>query len=401
MNPKQYFIGITFFLWPSLSMAQMANVDQSVALPSISTADAVRYKVKQTNQNEPLTVQEPHEKLRNTKIVSANIAYQRGRERAKEKKFAQASFHFEVALSYIRLPIILYATAQCQKDLGHEIEALLLFDEALKMTSEASDHYPLSRVHQAAAIEIMEELLKRFVEIEIIAPGGDSIKSIKIDDKEWSTIQFLSVCDKTWMNRDCTIGLSKEQLTKLEEAKGESLVSRTTLQTKFWIKPNAYNFEIQLKSGRLFFLKKHSVVTRKSRIDLTYKKWPSWVVIDEVPANTKVVIRNITRGTTPFDRQYNQREPSVEIADLNPGQYDLVATRKGFVDIKKNINIGVGHREKVYLGFKQKPFYKKWLFWVGVGLVSATITGVAVPLVRSNQPDPPGSGTVTFEDVTP
>ncbi|MBN2524842.1 MAG: hypothetical protein JXR76_00525 [Deltaproteobacteria bacterium] len=415
MNTRHYILGIALFFFPSLSFAQPTDGEtpnDSAIVPPIKLE---RTEMPNNDLLPDGQANTPPEELSNKDIkrIRAKMAYGKGRQLAKQKKYSEARFYFEQALGYIRLPIVLYAAAQCRKDLGHDIEALLLFFEAVKPNINVAPNDYLSNSQQAAAFEIMEELLQRFVQVEFTEPKGDRITRIQIDGEDLTTIHIEAsqkneettvqsgsdVLRRNEVTFDHIIGLTENRLANLKKTDPNLSVLKSTLQKEFWIKPNTYSFEIELHSGRTIFLKNLSVMARTNQVDLKRKDWPARVIIEEIPADTRIVFHDLTHRTIPLDRKYTDRERDVEIANLPSGQYDLVATRKGFRDIKKNIILHVGQKEPIYLDFEQKPFYRKWPFWLGAGLVSAAIVGISVALVRSRQEDPPGSGTVTFSVV--
>ena len=96
-------------------------------------------------------------------------------------------FNLEQALGFAKRPIVLYAAAQCRKDQGAEndIESLAFFSEALKTNSNKTNNWQaedfLTDLQVEAARGNIEDLLKRYVQLNILLPSGEKIKGIKIN----------------------------------------------------------------------------------------------------------------------------------------------------------------------------------------------------------------------------
>ena len=383
MNILKIFVGILFVVWSSPALSQ------------VNTA-----KNKTTSKTSTV----PGSTAKDTRIV-AKKEYDKGKMLTEKGDFIKAKAHFEQALDQMRRPIILYAAAQCRKDLGDDIEALYLFKEALKANASTSQSFEdkdrLTDIQSEAAFRNMQDLLKRYVKLKIVAPKGDEIQRLSINGNEWTTVRISAQPEYVDGHTnghteeiDVFIGLNQPRLQKFQEKTS----TETSSLESFLIKPAKYNIEVFLASGRTIYLKEHAVQARSNFLDLRKTSWPSRVVIEEIPPDTHVFFKRVGDGaklaTMPPQKD---RKRDVEIPRLSPGKYELIATRKGYLNIEKVITLEVGQRKTEYLDFKQKPLYQKWQFWVSVGMVSAAIVGITVPLIRSNKKDPPGSGTVNLE----
>lgn len=329
--------------------------------------------------------------------VAARKAYDAGRELIRNGDFVRACSAFEHALSFVRLPIILFAAAQCRKDLGHDVEALYLFSGALKANGRAARVHPesdcLTPIQAEAAFRNMEDLLKRFVQVEFVAPEGDALVGVRVNGELWGNVHIFAArrplddrADEAEALLshgpgdpiDIHLGVAKKQLDHM----GAVRPTPQKLLATWWMKPGDYTFDLQLKSGRKMFIRHQEITGPHSIIDLQKDTWPAYVVVEEIPPNTRLTLKGANPQTVLVDLpEQKERTRDFEISVLRPGTYDLIVTRKGYRNIGRRLKMDAGQRQSVYLDFRQKPLFRKWQFWVGIGVAAAVFAGASVPMV--------------------
>jgi hypothetical protein len=403
MTPRFYLMCMMLFFWPlsAFSKDNEAGAQQSpepTVLPTIirdAAENAGSAGITGDDRNEPaenvITGATSDENR-----VAARKAYDAGRKLIHNGDFVRACGAFEHALSFVRLPIILFAAAQCRKDLGHDVEALYLFSAALKANERSARSHPVSDyltpIQAEAAFRNMEDLLKRFVQVEFVVPQGDALVGVRVNGDVWGNVQIFGARRPLEDSADeaeavlshgpgdpinINLGVAKKRLD-------EMLAVHPTPQkflAAWWMKPGSYTFELVLKSGRRMFLRHQEVAGPHNIIDLQKKMWPAYVVVEEVPPNTRLMLKGANPQTVLVDLpEQKERKRDFEISILHPGNYELIVTRKGYRKIGRRLKMDAGQRQSVYLDFKEKPLLRKWQFWVGVGVAAVAFAGGAIPV---------------------
>ncbi len=404
MTPRFYLLCTVVFLWPLSAFSQGNEAEPPphtgpTVLPTVvrdAAANTGGVDSAGDNRIESAETAMTGATLDENR-VAARKAYDAGRELILNGDFVRACSAFEHALSFVRLPIILFAAAQCRKDLGHDVEALYLFSGALKANERAARVHPesdcLTPIQAEAAFRNMEDLLKRFVQVEFIAPEGDAVVGVRVNGELFGNVHIFATrrplddrADEAEAVLsygpggpiDINLGVAKKQL----EDMGAVHPIPQKLLAAWWMKPGSYTFDLQLKSGQKMFLKHQEITGPHSIIDLQKENWPAYVVVEEIPPNTRLMLKGVNPQTVLVDLpEQTERTRNFEISVPRPGNYELIVTRKGYRDIGQRVKMDAGQRQAVYLDFRQKPLFRKWQFWVGIGVAAAVFAGASVPMV--------------------